>query len=211
MKLTRLRCPNCGADFENIDVSDGQKVFTCTRLGCGASFILDRGIKFADIRQSEAEKISRYRSEMMDALFPFNRKLAAQNAESILSVLPDDFRAKAVLCLTDSWFEDKRPVESFLSARSECTPEEFEEVFPFLVSHCNYKVWQLLQSAIPYYIPDPSRQKQLREQMELRMETLLQENDLYAFVPRDVFVCHSSADYETVSQVVRELEKDGWK
>ena len=89
MKLNRLRCPNCGADFENVDVTEDQKLFKCTRLGCGATFVLDQGVRFADVKQAEAEKIGHFREEMKLALYPFDRHLAGHYAEDILTIIPD--------------------------------------------------------------------------------------------------------------------------
>ncbi len=211
MKLIRLRCPNCGADFENVNVSENQKVFTCTRLGCGASFILDQGIKFADIKQAEAEKIQHYRTEMSDALVPFDRSLAEQNAEHILSIIPDDFRAKAVLAITKCSFEDKRPLEIFLTSKPECTPEEFEEAYHLLLIHSNHKIWKILTKILPEYVHEPQKLKDMQMLAENRLNEILREIDFFALVPRDIFICHSSVDNELVMRVLSELEADGNK
>lgn len=211
MKLTRLRCTNCGRNLEIEDLKPDQEFIKCTSLGCGATFRIDRGLKFADIQQAEAEKIGKYRREMMEALSPLNRTQAAVNAENILKMIPDDFRAKAVLSITSSWFEDQRPLEDFLKAQNECTTEEFEEIFPAILNQCNYKAWQHLVESIPNYISDPQKQAEMKEQADLRMESILEENDKYAIVSRDIFICHSSSDGGTVMRVLDALESDGWK
>ncbi len=211
IKLTRLRCPNCGSDLEIENLSPDREFIQCTRLGCGATFKINRGIRFAEFKKAEAEKIGKYRREMTEALFPLNRTQASTNAENILAMIPDDYRAKAVCCITDSWFEDQRPLENFLDSRAEATAEEFEEIFPAMLSQCNYKAWQKLTAAIPYYITDPQKQAELKEHADLRMESILEENDKYAIVSRDIFICHSSADNAVVMRVVNALEEDGWK
>ena len=211
MKLTRLRCPNCGADFENIDLEKGQKIFKCTRLGCGASFIIDQGIKFADIQKAEADKIRQYRNELSSSISPFNRTLAARHAEDILSILPNDYRAKAILSIANSWYEDKRPLENFITSNTECTSEEFEEVFIPMLDHSNYKTWKLLQEALPHFIDDPIKRHEMNELLKIRETAIINETDRYAQVPKDIFICHSSSDNEIVMRVVKALEEDGWK
>jgi len=211
MKLTRLRCTNCGASFENIDLEKDQHIFKCTRLGCGAVFFVDQGVKFADIQQAEAEKIQHYREEMARALSPFDRELAARYASNILEILPDDYRAKAVFSLSNASEEDNRPLYNLLTAENEATPEEFAEVFPVLLKRSDYHALTLLQQAVPRYVTDEKQRAQLLAQVAEQTEFLKRKITDYADVPRDVFVCHKSDDLDIVMRVVRALEADGNK
>ena len=210
MKLTRLRCPNCGADFENIDVTEDQKVFKCTRLGCGASFILDQGIRFADIKQADAEKIEHYREELKRSLSPFDRHLAGRYAENILAILPDDYRAKAILAIAQSGEQSSRPLYYFLQSDPACTPEEFEEVFPCLLEHCDYRGLNLLRDAVSAVEPVTKRRPYF-EKISRQTDYLKRKVEDYADIPRDIFVCHSSDDLGIVMKVVNALEADGNK
>ena len=210
MKLTRLRCPNCGADFENIDVTEDQKVFKCTRLGCGASFILDQGIRFADIKQAEAEKIRHYREELKRSLSPFDRHLAGRYAGNILAILPDDYRAKAILAIAQSGEQNSRPLYYFLQSEPACTPEEFEEVFPYLLERCDYRGLNLLRDAVAAVEPE-DRQQQFLEKIDRQVAYIKRKVEDYADIPRDIFVCHSSDDLGIVMKMVDVLEADGNK
>ncbi len=210
MKLTRLRCPNCGADFENIDVTEDQKVFKCTRLGCGASFILDQGIRFADIKQADAEKIEHYREELKRSLSPFDRHLAGRYAENILAILPDDYRAKAILAIAQSGEQSSRPLYYFLQSDPACTPEEFEEVFPCLLEHCDYRGLNLLRETVSAVEPE-ERRRTYFEKIDRQTDYLKRKIEDYADIPRDIFVCHSSDDLGIVMKVVNALEADGNK
>ncbi len=210
MKLTRLRCPNCGADFENVDVTEDQKVFKCTRLGCGASFILDQGVKFADIKQADAEKIEHYREELKRSLSPFDRHLAGRYAENILTILPDDYRAKAILAIAQSGEQSSRPLYYFLQSDPACTPEEFEEVFPCLLEHCDYRGLNLLRDAVSAVEPVTKRRPYF-EKISRQTDYLKRKVEDYADIPRDIFVCHSSDDLGIVMKVVNALEADGNK
>ena len=51
MELIRLRCTSCGADFDNVNLQENQRFFRCTRAGCGATFMVDQGARFADIEK----------------------------------------------------------------------------------------------------------------------------------------------------------------
>ncbi len=208
MKLTRLRCPNCGADFENVDLEQDQRIFKCTRMGCGAAFIVDQGAKFAYIEKREAEKIEQYRREMNRALSPFDSYLAMRYAENIITILPNDFRAKAVLSIAQSNDSNKRPLYNFLSSESDCTTEEFEEVFPVILNHCDYRALKLLEESAKR-IPDSPTKSRMQAQISDQMAYLKKKNDDYADVPRDVFICHSSEDIDIAMNVMQVLENDG--
>ncbi len=207
MDIIRLRCTNCGANFSNVDLNVGQQFYRCNKIGCGATFAINQGAKFADVDNKEADKVSLYRSEIKKALSPFQRDLARTYAENILAMIPEDYRAKVVYAVANATDDDKRPIHELISNAPEYSPEEFAEVFPVLLAHSDYKGITLLKKQVEagQFPQKDAHLKLINEQFAFLQK---KESD-YANVPRDVFVCHLSDDKETVMKVVEALEKDG--
>lgn len=207
MKLIRVRCTNCGADFDNVEA--GQTVFHCTRMGCGATFVVEQGRKFSDADPSESEKIQKLRLALKQSLSPFDRKQANLYASQILALVPEDFRAQTVLCLCELKQGKPRALRRLLENRVECTESEFLEMFPFILQAGEYRELMLLEGAVEWYISDPQQISELKCQIVDRKEEIRISSDRYADIPRDVFICHSSVQQDLAMQVVDALEKDG--
>ena len=205
MKLIRVRCTNCGAYFEKVE--ENQTVFHC--IYCRATFVVEQGRKFSELEAEKTEKIGKYREGIIKTLNPFNGSQASFYAQQILTLIPDDFRARVVLALCD--FKQGRPrlLRDLLEKHAECTEEEFLEMFPSIISMSEYRELMLLESAIDMHVSDSDTVYNLKMQIKDRKEFIRQSNELYADVPRDVFVCHSSLQADIGMRVVEELEADG--
>ncbi len=209
MEFKRLRCTNCGANIENINIQKGQNIYKCPRIGCGATFLIEQGATFADIEAAEAEKIDTYRRQMKASLNPYNRELAAQFAGNILSVLPDDYRARAVFAVTQSTDEDKRPIYNLLDAGVECTSDEFQEVFALLLAHSDFSALRLLEKFALLREADAVKKADYQNRVRKQLEEYKKKTDDYADVPRDVFICHKNTDIDFTMRVLEDLELDG--
>ena len=210
MELKRIRCTSCGADFDNVTLEAGMKYFKCSRPGCGAVFMADQGQAFADRDEEEARKIAEYRAQLRHYMKPFRDEQVRFYCGQILAMIPDDFRATALLVLTEFRDDLNKPVYDFLDHGRAGTPQELQEVFPALLQYGDYRTLALLRDkTIPRCIQDPEELEALRRQVEERIGYLKHENDLYAEVPRDVFICHSSMHVNLAMKAVDALEKDG--
>lgn len=207
MKLIRVRCTNCGADFENVE--EGQRVFHCTRMGCGATFVVEQGRKFSEVDAAESEKIEKLRKALKQSLSPFNQTQAMLYAQEISAMIPGDFRARVALCLCEFRQGKPRALRRLLERRVECTEPEFLEMFPLILSVGDYRELMQLEGAVEMYLSDSAKISELKWQIANRKEELRISSDQYADIPRDVFICHSSMQQELAMQVVEALEKDG--
>lgn len=207
MKLTRVRCTNCGADFENVE--EGQTVFHCTRMGCGATFVVAQGRKFSEADAADSEKMQKLRSALKQSLSPFDREQAGLYAGQILAMVPEDFRARAALCLCEFKQGKPRALRRLLEKRVDCTEPEFLEMFPIILSMSEYRELMLLESAVELYVSDARQISDMKMQIVDRKEEIRISSDRYADIPRDVFICHSSVQQDLAMQVVEALEKDG--
>jgi len=206
MIIQRMRCTNCGADFENIEAE--QQVFRCTRKGCGAVFLVEQGKKFSDIEEMKAQQIQKLREGLTKSLEPFHGEQVRLYAKEILAMIPEDYRARAALCLEEAVKGHTLSLRHLLEGRPECSEEEFLEMFPFLLARCGYRELLALEGAAEACVESLKRGECL-DAIAARKEELRLKSDCYADIPRDVFVCHSSSDAAKAMQVVEALEKDG--
>lgn len=208
MELVRIRCTNCGANFDEVDSE--QKVYHCTRKGCGAVFLVAQGNQFAQIDEMKAQHIAHLRLAMFASLNPFNLKLANQHANNIMAIIPNDFQAKVVWCLCEMKNGDARPLRTFLDSTAECTNFEFDRLYPTLLKTLDYRELHELEKAINHWDNLENKDSYFTE-IRQRTKVLREEADSYSNIPRDVFVCHSSSDATVVEKAVAALEKDGNK
>ena len=206
MQLIRIRCTNCGAEFEN--VSEGQRLFRCTRKGCGAVFLVDQGRRFSDIEAFKAEQIQALRDGLRKGLSPFDAQRVELYAHKILGMIPEDFRARTALCLCQSVAGNPLALRRLLEGEINCPEEEFLEMFPALLAHCEYRELMALQGATEACVSGRGQEDCLSA-IERRKEELRQKSDCYADIPRDVFICHSSVDSAKARRVAAVLEEDG--
>ncbi len=206
LKLTRIRCTNCGAEFEN--VSEGQRLFRCTRKGCGAVFLVEQGQRFSDVEQQRAEQIQRLRTALGGSLSPLVTEQAELYAREILALIPDDFRARAALCLCQAIKGKPLALRSLLEGAVDCPQQEFLEMFPILLARCEYRELLSLAAAAEQCV-DAHGLDDCLSAIDRRKEELRRMSECYADVPRDVFICHSSVDSAKALRVLTALEVDG--
>lgn len=206
LQLTRIRCTNCGAAFEN--VSEDQRLFRCTRKGCGAVFLVDQGKQFSDIEQLKAEQIRRLRDGLRASLSPFDAQQVDVYAREILAMISEDFRARAALCLCQAADGHPLALRRLLEGELACSEEEFLEMFPAMLLRCEYRELMALEGATEACV-SARGQEDCLSAIEHRKEELSQRSDCYADIPRDVFICHSSVDSDKARRVVAALEEDG--
>lgn len=206
MQLTRIRCTNCGAEFE--DVSEDQQLFRCTRKGCGAVFLVDQGRRFSDIEQLKADQIQRLRAGLRASLSPFDPQQADLYAREILSMIPEDFRARATLCLCQAINGRPLALRRLLEGELTCPEEEFLEMYPVILARCEYRELMALEGAAEMVVNAHGLEDCLSA-VERRKEELRRKSDCYADIPRDVFICFSSVDSAKARRVVSALEEDG--
>lgn len=135
-----------------------------------------------------------------------NCELVRTAALEILKSTPDDPIAKCLLAYLDrnEYPENYKEAIAGLSAvELDETTEEW--LCTFLIEHSEYKYFDSITDMLlnKELYSDYSR---LLTDVKNRLET---ENENYSNIPRDVFVCYSSNDIETVEKIVERLEADG--
>lgn len=206
MKMLRIRCTSCGADFDNVEAD--QQIFRCTRKGCGAVFMVEQGRKFSDIEEMQAQHIQKLREGLKNSLTPFASVQAKLYAGQILAMIPEDFRALAALAICEQAEGHIMPLRRLLEGKIACSEEEFLEMFPLILARCEYRELMALEGAVDRCV-SAENQNACESAIDARKEEIRRKSDIYADIPRDVFICHSSVDGVKAMQVVTALEADG--
>lgn len=135
MELRRVRCTQCGAEFDNFDPT--ARVMRCNRMGCGAVFVVEQGVRFAEVDEKEADEIGKIRKAMEKAASAHNHELVYSHATSIQEMLPDDFTANFWLSLLSVRLYDKHPAiyEDFLRSDCAATDDEVEKCAKYAIEN----------------------------------------------------------------------------
>lgn len=207
-QLIRIRCTNCGADFDS--VREDQQIFSCTRFGCGATFRISQGKAFYHTEKEKAAKIANHRAAMTQALRSYQFDAVLQYASVIIGLIPTDFRANAAQQLAHFKARegDSRALREYLSSFPAVTETEFSEMLPYFLDYCGYDELIFLLDLLPRY----SAGAALTENNKLvfnRLKEIETENEAYADIKRDVFLCCSDADGEIAREAADALAGDG--
>lgn len=196
-----MRCPNCG-DTTFIKFRDHYECACCGEYIDNASFSAqEHGA------QSDSNKQNKYQSVIDYIQMPrLNESIFGSSLDELLIETPDD---PIALCLKEYLFRKDYPdnFKHSIERLADCgfINSEDEWLFPFLISHSEYKYFDsiinvLLRCGIL------EKYRPLMDEAKIRIEA---ENENYSNRPRDVFVCYSSNDINTVTGVVERLEADG--
>ena len=209
MELESLKCPCCGEGSLS-KTQDG--LFRCAY--CDSLFSQKETESYAErvekilIAKGEAD-IGRLRFLLNEELHKpfFDRASIDLTCRDILALLPEDFKAAFVR----AFLESKRfpgNYDAFLNKYKKIPLGAFDKRFayPLMVDLCPYahlhtvKEFLLAQGDLKEWAPRLEKAK--KERME--------ENERFANIERDVFVCHSSLDFARVEPIIKYLEEDGF-
>ena len=145
---------------------------------------------------------------LINSLEPFHGEQVCLYAKEILAMIPEDYRARAALCLAEAAKGHTLALRRLLEGRPECSEEEFLEWFPFLLARCEYRELMALEGAVVRHV-SAENQNACEAAIDARKDEIRCKSDCYADIPRDVFICHSGMDHAKAIQVMETLEKDG--
>ena len=206
--LERIRCTKCGAEFEEID--ENAHFMRCTRMGCGATFVIRQAKEFAKAEIDHTSDIQNLRQLLAEAVRHNDPKAMEASAQNIRMWVPDDYFAMYCAALAQKKCGRFRGYTDFLQTGHEMTPEERDQVFYIMLSHAYFTMHDV--EAVHAYIhinyPQDEREEKARE-LKQAIDCLSEEQNLLAPIPRDVFICHSSSDEKIAMEAYDELTSDG--
>lgn len=194
MELERIKCTKCGGEFTDYDPQ--ASVMQCSRIGCGATFVIRQGREFAKVQIDHETDIANLRSLLMDAVGEFNPVRMEDFALDILKLIPEDAIASYCDALGKKKIHRKfSDYTQYLKTAKEMTLEDATTILSialnlnFFTSHDVEPLKVFIRSNFPKELW--SQKEELLRQAD---DQYLEVQNRYANIPRDVFICHSSTD-----------------
>jgi DNA-directed RNA polymerase subunit RPC12/RpoP len=180
--LERIRCTKCGAEFEEIDES--APFMRCTRIGCGATFVIRQAKEFAKAEIDHTSDIRNLRQLLLEAAAHNDLKAMEASAQNIRMWVPDDFFAGYCAALAQKKYGRVRVYTDFLQSGHEMTPEERDQVFAIMLSHAHFTMHD--EEAVHTYIRinyPPELQEPKMRDLRRAVDCLSEEQNLLAHIP----------------------------
>ncbi len=208
MDLHLLTCPNCGES----KLKEENGLFSC-RV-CGTTLDQNKAEDFANrleaMMNSKGEAdIGRLRYLLNQEINKplWHKSLIESYCRDILTLIPDDFKAGFCLAFIHAK-KFPREYESFLSSHESIQLSGYDKrfIYPLLIDQCSYEA---LASTKDFLLAQGDLDlcaSRLEDAMRAREE----ENDRFANIERDVFVCHASSELDKIMPIIEKLEGDGY-
>jgi hypothetical protein len=119
-------------------------------------------------------------------------------------VIPDDFEALYFYAYSLSVEGKVSAIRDFYKNPPIAPQETMDKIIDHICDHSDFRDKDRIIAFIKSSSPD------LIQQYERMYQKRIKEEDQYAQVPRDVFICFSQSDIEVAYKVVEALEKDGF-
>lgn len=207
MELERIRCLNCGAEYDDYDLQADR--LKCTRIGCGAEFLIPRAKQFAQEQIDHEKVITNLRRLLDSAVLDQDSTLMEKHALDILKLIQDDALASYCRALGQKKRGKLKVYAHHLSSAHDMTEWEADRILNIALKEQHFTMHdeESLKEFIHTNFTEenaPEREKRL----SLAVHRLFEQQNRYANIPRDVFICHSSQD-EIAQEVYQVLSDDG--
>lgn len=204
MELRRVRCTQCGADFDRFDPT--VRMMRCNRMGCGAVFVVEQGVKFAEVDNKAADEIGKLRKAMENAIAAHNQELIFRHATSVQEMLPDDYTANFWLSLLSVRLYDKHPAiyEDFLRSDCAATDEEVEKCAQYAIENATEDEADALRE----FFETRFSKDAVKTKMALLRARLFRLRELNK-KSGDVFILSDRSGGEIADELYRRLRQNG--
>lgn len=204
--IKSMICTRCGSHhLEKISETE----YRCAN--CDAIITKEKAVNFEKeykrlLEEDKSIDIANLRSLVKKSLDGrVDKDLLCNTCEEILKILPDDtlslFFLKYVNRNTDPFSYEKFLDNLIIQA----TITEMDEIIDIIVKETRVrdkdKVLKLAKHFYNNKYDDAINNALIQRQKEV---------ELFSDIPRDIFICHSSQDYDKVENILNVLESDGY-
>ena len=209
MELESLKCPCCGESNLKRDERGFYHCAYCDSLLSpkDAASYAERVEKIL-LAKGEAD-IGRLRFLLNEELAkPFYDKASIElTCRDIQALVPEDFKAAFVR----AFIESKRfpgNYDAFLNKYKKIPLGAFDKKFayPLMVDLCPYAHLHTVKE----FLLAQGDYEQWSSRLEKAKKERMEENERFANIERDVFICHSSFDFARIAPIIKYLEEDGF-
>jgi uncharacterized repeat protein (TIGR02543 family) len=196
--MNQAKCTTCGA---GLTIRKGDK--TCVCEYCQSTNIVENALALGKVEVDVTEDIKKLRANLTTFVQQNSIDEILRVSQKLLDWIPQDFVALYFFGYAKQQQNQPRFLYDFYKEPPVFTDVEFEVV----VDHIIHKSELRDKRRILHWFESFGNDL-VQQYLNIHKEREDQENN-YANVPRDVFVCYSSYNVEIAEQVVKELEADG--
>ena len=203
MDIMSARCPSCGAP---VNVSESNESYLKCDY-CSNEMVVQNAIEYSQ-NYSDADQIANTRTLLDQAILANDIEEISKHSSGILKLIPNDYTAKYFY----AYSQGQKGFPNYLFSFYQNAPEYFTEtelqrITEHIITHSELKD---NQKVINYLASLPSSNVQeILERYDATFNTRYLNEQNYDVVPRDVFICHQSADKQKALEIVKALESDG--
>ena len=208
MAYQKITCPKCGESHLHVEGD----LFVCDV--CESTFTKEE-------EASLEERLEQYHQMNQDIDLGHLRYLIRNELKKdirdykvilgyvldVLKVLPEDFQALYFKHLCQ-YKKDPHMYDLFLIENKNAKISKYEKdfLYPFIIDECQYRS----RVAVSEFLRGQNDFGSQEERLEKAMKQRELENDLFANIQRDVFICHSSKDNDKILPIIQAIERDGY-
>jgi hypothetical protein len=198
MKLQTAKCTTCGASLKlEVDKTISECAY------CKSQIIVSNALDFNKVEVDKSKDIIKYRDNLKKYVRNNSIEEILRVSNQILDILPKDFLATYFAGYAHQVKGEPNYIYEFYLNILEHTPDELEEVVEHINKRSDLRDKQRITSFLEKI--DQSKTQSYLDAYETRQA----EEDNFADIPRDVFVCYSSKNLDVAKKVVERLENDG--
>jgi DNA-directed RNA polymerase subunit RPC12/RpoP len=199
MKLESAKCTTCGANLKiEIDAHTAECKF------CHNQIIVKNAFDFAKVELDRTKDIKNYRNNLAKAVKNSNFEEILRISSLIKDIIPNDFSANYYFALSKQKLGYPKFMYDFFEEEYPSTEDESKQIFEHIISNSDLRDY----SRVKKYLSVRSEVALQNFETEYVLRTRVEDN--YANIPRDVFICFSSANIETANKISKTLEADGY-
>ncbi len=198
MKLQTAKCTVCGASLK-LEVD--KTISECSY--CKSQIIVSNALDFNKVEVDKSKDIIKYRDNLKKYVRNNSIEEILRVSSQILDILPKDFLATYFAAYAHQVRGEPNYIYEFYSNILEHTPPDLETVVEHINKRSDLRDKQRITSFLEKI--DQSKTQSYLDAYEARQA----EEDNFADIPRDVFICHSSKNLDIAKKVVERLENDG--
>jgi phage replication-related protein YjqB (UPF0714/DUF867 family)/DNA-directed RNA polymerase subunit RPC12/RpoP len=199
MKLESAKCTTCGANLKiEIDAHTAECKF------CHNQIIVKNAFDFAKVELDRSKDIKNYRNNLTKAVKNSNFEEILRISSLIKDIIPNDFSANYYFAFSKQKLGYPKFMYDFFEEEYPSTEDESKQIFEHVISNSDLRDY----SRVKKYLSVRSEVALQNFETEYVLRTRVEDN--YANIPRDVFICFSSANIETANKISKTLEADGY-
>jgi DNA-directed RNA polymerase subunit RPC12/RpoP len=199
MKLESAKCTTCGANLKiEIDAHTAECKF------CHNQIIVKNAFDFAKVELDRSKDIKNYRNNLTKAIKNSNFEEILRISSLIKDIIPNDFSANYYFAFSKQKLGYPKFMYDFFEEEYPSTEDESKQIFEHIISNSDLRDY----SRVKKYLSAKSEAALQNFETEYVLRTRVEDN--YANIPRDVFICFSSANIETANKISKTLEADGY-